>query len=165
MFSLFIVLLRFSESLARNRTKRLFLNDESCMVRPTLIDINPVELKCYPLMISLNKCNGSCYVLSPKICVPKEIKNINVKAFNMITNKDEAKAMTGHISCDCKCKFNIITCKSKQKWNNKTCQCECKNYRKCKENHSWNLSTCIGENSMYLKSVADTSVTKSVMKL
>ena len=93
MFSLFIVLLRFSESLARNRTKRLFLNDESCMVRPTLIDINPVELKCYPLMISLNKCTGSCYVLSPKICVPKEIKNINVKAFNMITNKDKAKAM------------------------------------------------------------------------
>ena len=83
----------------------------------------------------------------------------------MITNKDEGKAMTGHISWDCKCKFNSITCKSKQKSNNKTCQCECKNYRKCKENRSWNLSTCIGENSMYLKSVADTSVTKSVMKL
>ena len=131
------------------------------MARPTLIDMNPKELKSYPFMISLNQCTGSCNVLSPKICVSKEIEDINVKAFNMITNKDEAKAMTGHISCDCKCKFNIITCKSKQKWNNKTCQCECKNYRKCKENHSWNLSTCIGENSMYLKSVADTSVTKS----
>ena len=30
----------------------------------------------------------------------------NVKAFNMITNKDEAKAMAEHISRDCKCKFN-----------------------------------------------------------
>ena len=36
-------------------------------------------------MISLNKCAGSCNVLSPKICVPKESKDIDVKAFNMIT--------------------------------------------------------------------------------
>ena len=55
------------------------------MFRPTIIDINPVERKYYPLMISLNKSTGSCNVLSPKICVPKETKNINVKAFNMIT--------------------------------------------------------------------------------
>ena len=48
----------------------------------------------------------------------------------MITDKNEAKAMTEHISWDCKCKFNSTTCYSKQKWNNKTCQCEYKNYRK-----------------------------------
>ena len=67
------------------------------MVRPTVIDMNPNELKYYPFLISLNKCTGSCNVSSPKICVPKEIKDINVKAFNMITNKDEAKALTEHI--------------------------------------------------------------------
>ena len=38
----------------------MFLNDEPCIVRPTLIDINPNELKYYPSMISLNKCTGSC---------------------------------------------------------------------------------------------------------
>ena len=27
-------------------------------------------------------------------------------AFNIITSKNEARAMTKHISCDCKCKFN-----------------------------------------------------------
>ena len=43
---MFIVLLSFSESLA---TKFLSLNDASCMARPTLIDLNPVELKYYPL--------------------------------------------------------------------------------------------------------------------
>ena len=48
---MFIVLLSYSESLA---TKCLFLNDESCMVRPTLIDLNPVDLKYYSLMISLD---------------------------------------------------------------------------------------------------------------
>ena len=78
--SLFILLLSFSESLARDRTKCLFLNDESCMARPTLIDMNPKELKSYPFMISLNQCTGSCNVLSPKICVSKEIEDINVKA-------------------------------------------------------------------------------------
>ena len=54
MFSLikqvFVVLLSFSESLS---TKCLFLNDEPCMVRPALIDMNPIELKNYPFMISL----------------------------------------------------------------------------------------------------------------
>ena len=72
------------------------------MVRLTLIDVNTGELKYYPFMISLNKCAGICSILSPKICVPKETKHINLKAFNITTNKDEAKAMTGHISCDCK---------------------------------------------------------------
>ena len=66
--------------------------------------------------------------------------------------------MTKPILCDCKCKFNSTTCNSNQKWNNKTCQCECKNYHKCKKHYSWNPSTCICENSKYVKSIADTSV-------
>ena len=80
----------------------------------------------------------------PKMCVPKETKDMHIKA----------TATIEHILRDCKCKFNSTTCNSKQKWNNKICQCECKNYR------SWNLSTCIFENSKYLKCIADTSVTE-----
>ena len=49
----------------------MFLNDEPCMVRPNLIDLNPAELKYYPFRISLHKCTGSCSVLCPKINVPK----------------------------------------------------------------------------------------------
>ena len=110
------------------------------MVRPTLIDLDPVELIYYRFIISLDKCTGSCNVLSPKIFVPKETKDINVKAINMITNKNEAKTMIKHISCDCKCKFNSTTCNSNKQWNNKTCQCECKSYRTCKKDYSWNSS-------------------------
>ena len=155
----FVVLL---SSLARvaDLTKCLFLNDELCMVRSTIIDMNPVELNYYLFIISLNKCTGSCNVLSPKIIVPKETKDINVKAFNMTANKDEAKAITEHISCDCKCKFNSTSCNSNQKWNNKTCQCECKTYQKCEKDYSWNPSTCICEKSKNLKKVADTTVTQ-----
>ena len=81
MFSLikqvFIVLLSIKKSLV---TKCMPSNDEQCMVRPTFIDVNPVELKYYPFMIGLNKCNGSC-----NVC------NINVKVFNMITKKMKLK--------------------------------------------------------------------------
>ena len=76
MFSLFIVLLSFSESLT---LKCMFLNDEPRMVRLTLIDISLAELKHYPFMISLNKCTGSFGVFSPKIYVPKETKDIHVR--------------------------------------------------------------------------------------
>ena len=57
----------------------MLLNDETCIVRPSLIDLNPVELRYYLFMISLNKCPGICNVLSPKICDPKKTKDMNVK--------------------------------------------------------------------------------------
>ena len=63
MFSLFIILLSFSKSLTR---KCLFLNDEPCMIRPTIIDMNSNELKNYPFMISSNKYAGSCNVLKKR---------------------------------------------------------------------------------------------------
>ena len=69
-------------------------------------------------------------------------QDINVKAFNMITNKDEAKARAEHISCDCKCKFNSTTCNSNQKWNNSTCQRKFKNYLKCKKDYSKKVRDC-----------------------
>ena len=37
-----------------------------------------------------------------RLCLSKETKNINLKGFNMVTNKDETKPMRDHISCDCK---------------------------------------------------------------
>ena len=143
------------------RPKSAPFNDKpACMVRPTLIDLNPLELKNYSFMISLGKCSESCNVLSPKICFLKKAKGINEKVFNMITNKNEAKAMPKHISCDCKCKFNSTTC-------------TCNNFESCckyKKDSSYNRSTCICENSKYLKSIADASVitcneTKSVMDI
>ena len=60
------------------------------MARPTLIDKNPVEVKYYLFIINLNKCTGSCNVLSPKRSVLKETKDIFIKAFNMMANKNEA---------------------------------------------------------------------------
>ena len=68
---MFIVLLIFSSSSARvaDQTKYLSFDDEPCMIIPTLIDLNPIELTYYPFMISLVKCNGRGNVLLPKIYV------------------------------------------------------------------------------------------------
>ena len=76
MFSLnkkvFIVLLVFGQSSLPDPTKCLSLIDESCMVTLTLVDLNPLEYRYYPFMISVCKCSRNCNFLSPKICVPKE---------------------------------------------------------------------------------------------
>ena len=76
MFSLikqvFIVLLSITK--VSDQTKCLSITDEACRVTPILIDLNPVRLTYYLFMISLDKCSGSCNVLSPKICVPKKQK-------------------------------------------------------------------------------------------
>ena len=62
MFSLikqvFVALLSFSRSLT---TKCVSLNNEPCMIRPFLIDLNPVELKYYPFVINIGKCSGKKY--------------------------------------------------------------------------------------------------------
>ena len=42
-------------------------------------------------------------------------KNINVTVYNIITDKNKAKTMAKHISCDCKFKFNSTTCNSNYK--------------------------------------------------
>ena len=50
----FTTLLKFSESLV---TQCVSLNNEPCVNRSALMDLNPIELNYYSLMISLNKCN------------------------------------------------------------------------------------------------------------
>ena len=49
----FIALLSFSKSLA---IKCMSLNNKTCMIRVTLINLNSVELNYYPFATSLDKC-------------------------------------------------------------------------------------------------------------
>ena len=50
-------------------------------------------------------------------CVPSKIENLNLSVFNMITGINESKALTKHMSCQCKCKFDGKKCNSDQWWN------------------------------------------------
>ena len=96
----FVASSSFSGSLA---TKCMSLNDEPCLVRPNLIDLNPNELYYYPFMVSLDRCDGSCNTLdypSDRLCVPNRAEDVNLNVFKMITRMNEAKALTKHVSCD-----------------------------------------------------------------
>ena len=99
----FVALFSFSKSLP---TKYVSLNNEPCMIRSFPIDLNHVELKYYPFMISLDKCNGSCKsindLLSMRICVLSKTKQVNVKVVKIIRIIKEAKTLVKHFSCDCK---------------------------------------------------------------
>ena len=39
-------------------------------------------------------------------CVPNKTKDINLSVFNKITEINELKTLTTHISCKCKCRFD-----------------------------------------------------------
>ena len=68
-------------------SKAMPLNNESCVIRPTLININLIQLSYYTLIISQGKYKG-CYPrddnLSTEACVPSKTIDVNVRIFNMI---------------------------------------------------------------------------------
>ena len=68
------------------------LNNESCMIRLTLIDLNPDVLNYYLFTVILDKCSKSCNAadnLSRKVCVPRKTKDVSGNAFNITTRINE----------------------------------------------------------------------------
>ena len=93
----FIVLLSSGESLA---TKCVSLNKVPCMIRPPLIDLNPIELKYYPLMISIDKFSKSSTVaddLSTKISVPSIMKQVNMSVKIIVREKKIIAGILAHV--------------------------------------------------------------------
>ena len=76
--------------------------------------MNHAWLDLLLLIWTLSRLN-IIHALFPKIYVTKETKQTIVKAFNMLTNENEAKTMRKHIS-------RLIHIK---KWNNKACKYQC----------------------------------------
>ena len=68
------------------------LNNESCMIRLTLINLNPDALNYYLFTVILDKCSESCNAadnLSRKVCVPRKTKNVSGNTFNITTRINE----------------------------------------------------------------------------
>ena len=105
-------------------------------------------LRCYPFTVNLDRYMGINDLFN-RICVPNKAEDLNLSLFNIITEINESKTLTKHISCKGKCKFNSRKCSSNQKWNNDKCWCECKNPKKhhaYEKNYIWNPATCSFEN-------------------
>ena len=55
----------------------MLLNNEPCLAKATLIDLNPNELNFHPLMNNLDKCSESCYPFDDLFdgpCIPNKTK-------------------------------------------------------------------------------------------
>ena len=102
----FTALLSFSRSIASrvnapDHIKCMSLNDEQCMIQPTLINLHPneyIERSCYyPFPVNLDRCMGSCNTLnglSYKVCVQNKTEHLNLNVFIMITGICESKILT-----------------------------------------------------------------------
>ena len=81
-----------------------------------------------------------------KICVPKIIKNVNMKVYNFLMRLNETRNVLWHESCKCVCRLNSSVCNSKQIWNSDTCRCDCNEdfagIINCTKVYTWNPSTC-----------------------
>ena len=94
-----------------------FVN-RKCMPRPKILNVNEGigEVLFYPYNVLVNKCIGSCDTLDnpmSKICVPKIIKNVNMKVYNFLMKLNETRNVLWHESCKCVCKLNSSACNSK----------------------------------------------------
>ena len=144
-----------------NSSECLSLINRECMPRLKILNVNEGigEPLFYLYNVLVNKCSGSCDTLDntmSKICVPKIIKNVNMKVYNFLMRLNETRNVLWHESCKCVCRLNSSVCNSKQIWNSDTCRCDCNEdfagIINCTKGHIWNPSTCECQCDMWCKS-------------
>ena len=131
-----------------NPFKCVSMTNQQCKVRPHIVIVNSDEPAFYPFSIKTRKCGGSCNSVNDpyaKMCVPDVVKNLNVKAFNLMSRTNETRHVEWHEICKCKCRSDASICNNKQRWNNDKCRCECKELIDkgiCDKGFIWNPNIC-----------------------
>ena len=93
------------------------MNNQECRVRPRIVDLNRDELVSFPFSIKTSKCSGSCNNINnpfAKLCVSDVVKNLNVKAFNLVSRTNETRDIEWYETCKCKCRLDASVCNNKQ---------------------------------------------------
>ena len=70
------------------------MNNQACKVRPEIINVNSNEPVFYSFSIKTSKCSGSCNNINDpyaKIYVPNDVKDLNVKVFNLMSKTNETR--------------------------------------------------------------------------
>ena len=97
----------------------------------------------FPYKIGVDRCIGSCNDkdnLHFKFGLPDSVKNISVKSFDLLSNKNVLKNISFHQSCKCGCLLDEKVCNNIQKWNKDKFRCECLKIKKCKIGYSWDVN-------------------------
>ena len=124
------------------------MNNQECKIRTEIINLNTNEPLFYPYSIKINRCKGSCNTINDpyaKICVTDQIKNTNVKVFNLMSRTNETRHTKWHKTCKCKRRLDASICNNKQRWNGDKCRCECEQLidkGMCDKGFIWNPSNC-----------------------
>ena len=74
--------------------KCISMTNQECKVRSKIVNVNSDESVFYPFSIKTSKCSGSCNNVNDpyaKVCVPDVVKNLNVKAFNVMSRTNETR--------------------------------------------------------------------------
>ena len=77
-----------------NSLSCISMNNLECRVRPQIVNVNSDDPVLYPFSIKASKCSGSCNNIKDpyaKMCVPDVVKNLNVKAFNLMSKTNETR--------------------------------------------------------------------------
>ena len=101
------------------------MNNQEYKIRPEKININSSESLFYLYSILVNKRIGNCNNINDpyaKLCVPDEVKNMNIKVFKLMSRTNETRYTKWHETCKCKCRLDASVCKDKQCWTNDTCR-------------------------------------------
>ena len=104
------------------------MNNQECKVRPEIVNLNSNEPVFSPFSIKTSKCSGSSnniYDPYAKMCVLDVVKNLNVKAFNLMSRTNETRHIKWHETCKFKCRLDASVCNNKQRWNDDKRRCEC----------------------------------------
>ena len=111
-----------------NSLECVSMNNQECKITTEIINLNNNEPIFYPYSIKINRCKGSCNTINypnAKMCVPDQIKNTNVKVFNLMSRTNETRHIKWHKTFKCKCRLDTSICNNKQRWNEDKCRCEC----------------------------------------
>ena len=74
--------------------KCISVNNQECRIRPQIVNVNGDDPVFFPFSNKTNKCSSSCNNINnlrAKLCVPDVVKNLNVRAFNLMSRTNEAR--------------------------------------------------------------------------
>ena len=105
------------------------MNNQEHKVRPQVGNVNSDEPVFFPFSIKTSKCGGSCnniYNPYPKLRILDIVKNLNVRAFNLMSRTNETRHIERQKTCKYKCRIDGSVCNNKQRQKEDKCRCECK---------------------------------------
>ena len=100
------------------------MNSQECKVRPEIASINRNKPVFFPFSIKTSKCSGTCNNINnpyAKLCVSDVVRNLNVRAFNLMSRTKEKRLIEWHETCKCKFILDPSVCNNKKSWNKNKC--------------------------------------------